>query len=142
MRKISILMLTAFALVPLICPSPLGRKISRKTAFKLVQEALATKGLRVPPSQISQMTDYWSPEFFNFESLLGQSGDQPDAALRNYFAVNPWNGDVWDAMECERITSPAIEKMQAVIWKRSGLPEEARQPLHYLHPGTCAAKDE
>ena len=52
-----------------------------------------------------------------------------------YFAVNPWTGDVWDGIACTRITSPKIQREQESIWKRSGLPEEARKPLTNKSPG-------
>ena len=48
--------------------------------------------------------------------------------------MNPWTGDVWDAMACKQITSPAIEKEQEAIWKRSELPSEGREPLHKKSP--------
>jgi len=120
--------------------SPDGRKIGERTARKLVEEALVATGKHIPSSQIRPIAFYWSPEFYNFEAVLGQSEGLP--ALRYAFSVNPWNGEVWSIMECTRVTSPAIEKEQDAIWKRSGLPAEAREPLHEKRPGTCAADDD
>jgi hypothetical protein len=90
---------------------------------------------KIPPSQIDILKSYWPPEFYSYGAHIGQSDDEP--LLTFYFDVNPWNGEVWDSKNCKRITSPAIEQEQRVIWKRSGLPEEAGEPLHYKVPGEC-----
>jgi hypothetical protein len=111
------------------------RKISEKTARRLVREALAAMRQQVPPSQITRGTSHWSPELYAFDAVLGQTDGRP--ALTWGFAVNPWNGDVWNVMECSRVTSPAIEREQEAIWKRSGLPADAREPLRHKHPGEC-----
>src|ERR1700719_2857728 len=73
-------------------------KINEKTARKLVELALVVLGRSIPPSQVQPMTSYWAPEFYSFEAVLGQSNGLP--ALRYYFAVNPWNGEVWNTSEC------------------------------------------
>lgn len=59
----------------------------------------------------------------------------------HYLAVNPWTGDVWDAMGCEMITSSALQKEQNFIWKRSGLPADAKLPLHDKSPASCSLID-
>lgn len=111
------------------------RKISEVTARRLVQQALVALGQPVPPSQIRRGMSYWSPEFYTFDAVLGQTAGKP--ALTWSFDVNPWNGDIWNTIECSRITSPAIEEEQEAIWRRSKFPADAREPLRSKHPGEC-----
>jgi len=117
----------------------LDHTVTEQVARKLVEEAIVALGRSIPASQVQPMTSYWSPQFYNFEAVLGQSSGLP--ALRFYFAVNPWNGDVWNPIGCTLITSSAIEKEQEAIWKQSNFPQQAREALHYQHPGTCDPPD-
>jgi hypothetical protein len=135
MIRFSSFLRVTLALSASLSAPALDRKISEKTARRLVQEALVALGQPVPPSQVRYRTFYWAPEFYTFEAVLGQTGSRP--ALTWFFAVNPWNGEVWNSMECSRITSRVIEREQEDIWKRSRLPPEAREPLHYKYPGDC-----
>jgi hypothetical protein len=114
------------------------RTISERAARTLVQEALVALGW--PSVHVDPMKYYWAPEFYTFQAYWpGPVQDDGVSVLQSYYlAVNPWTGDVWDAMRCSRITSPAIQKEQESIWKRSRLPAEAREPLHEKSPG-CSA---
>jgi hypothetical protein len=54
-----------------------------------------------------------------------------------FFAVNPWTGDVWNIMQCKRISSPAARAMQNKIRKRFTATEmEQYQKLSALMPCT------
>lgn len=108
------------------------RTIGERTALKLVQEALVTLGATGPSVQIRHWPYYWAPEFYTFQAWRPNPGEGP--LLTYYFAVNPWTGDVWDAIGCERITSPAIEREQESILKRLGLPRDAQEILQTKSP--------
>lgn len=114
------------------------RTISERTARKLVQEALVALGW--PSVHADPMKDYWAPEFYSFQAYRsGPVADDGTGVLQShYLAVNPWTGDVWDTTECRPITSPAIQKEQESIWKRSRLPAEAREALHDKSPASCS----
>jgi len=113
----------------------LNRTIDAIAARKLVEEALVALG-ECPSSSISDWQYYWAPEFYTFQAWCGNTESTP--IVPYYLAVNPWNGEVWDAMACTRITSPAIENEQKAIWKKSRLPSGAREPLHDKSPASCA----
>jgi hypothetical protein len=109
--------------------------VKEAEARRLVQEAIVAMGKGIPSGNLKPLTFYWSPEFYHYQAYLPQSDDKP--LLTFSFAVNPWNAEVWDTKNCSRLTSPAIEQEQTAIWKRSGLPEAAREPLHYHIPAEC-----
>jgi hypothetical protein len=109
--------------------------ISEQTASTLVTAAIVALGVPIPEDNIAALTTYWSPEFYNYQAWLPQPDKKP--LLTFYFGINPWNGDVWDTKNCRLISSPAIVKQQQVIWQHSGLPPEARDPLHHKIPGQC-----
>jgi len=112
------------------------RTIGQGAARKLVQEALVTLGEDGPWVQIVPWKYHWAPEFYSFEADRHNIVD--GLLVARYFAVNPWTGDVWDAMACSQITSPAIDKEKQAIWKRSRFPPEAREALHNKSPGACS----
>jgi hypothetical protein len=75
----------------------------------------------------------WAPEFYTFQAWRPNPGNGP--LLTYYFAVNPWTGDVWDAIGCERITSPALEKEQESIFRRAHLSADRQKALSEKSPG-------
>lgn len=115
--------------------------ISEGAARRLVREALVALGENGPSVQIGPWKYYWAPEFYTFSAWRpGLAGSDGVGILQTYyFAVNPWTGDVWDAMGCKRITSPAIEKEQEAIWKRSQLPADVREAIRKKSPADCSA---
>ena len=118
-----------------LAAQPLRYVVDDATARELVHDAIVASGRSIPESGIQPLVSYWSPEFYSYQAWSPQSGGKP--LLTFFFAVNPWNGDVWDVKNCERVTSSAVEAKQSAIWKRSGLPESARDPLHSKVPGEC-----
>lgn len=112
-----------------------GRTISQDTARKLVHDALVTLNKSGPSVKIARFRYDYAPEFYAFAATWPNPDGDP---LIGYFAVNPWTGDVWDIMGCKRITSPAIEKEQDAIWKRSQIAPEAKGTLQEKSPA-CSA---
>jgi hypothetical protein len=102
-----------------------------------VKEALVAIGENTPSIQIGPWTYLWAPEFFTLSAWRPSEGSGP--LVTYYFAVNPWTGDVWDAMGCKRITSPEIQKRQSVIYKRYPLPTEVWESLRERSPAECSA---
>lgn len=98
-------------------------KISEKNARELVHKALLAQRRTVPSTQIRRIDVDSASEFYNFEAFVGQSGNQP--LLTYYYSVNARHGEVWDCMDCSRITSPILREEHEAIWKRSGLLPEA-----------------
>jgi len=109
--------------------------INQREARKLVQGALVALGENARLVQIRPWPYYWAPGFYTFQAWLPGPGEGDSVLRPFFFAVNPWSGDVWDAMGCVRITSPAIEKEQELIWRRSRLPNEVRETIRNKAPG-------
>jgi hypothetical protein len=106
-----------------------------------VQQALVALGEGWPSAQIGPWKFYWAPEFYTFSAWRPNpdvGSDGVGILLTHYFAVNPWNGDVWEGIECMRITSPAIQKVQKSIWKRSRIPDQARDAIRDKSPADCS----
>jgi hypothetical protein len=138
--------LLASILIELACCRPLPAQLLRhtireRTARGLVQRALVALGEDLRWVHIGPWQYYWAPEFYTFSAWRpGPVGTDGVGVLQTwYFAVNPWTGDVWDAMGCTRITSPTIQNEQESIWKRSQLPAEVREAIRNKSPADCSA---
>jgi hypothetical protein len=134
----SIFLLAALALSVSLASTAHPLTISERTARKLVQEALVTLGENGSSVDIARWKYYWAPEFYTFSAYRHNLKD--GLLVTYYFAVNPWTGDVWDAMACKRISSPILEREQESIWKRSQLPDDVRETLQNRSPA-CSARD-
>ena len=111
------------------------RTIDEQTARRLVEGALPALGESPKWMNVGPWRYYWAPEFYNFS--LYRAGGQGVLVIY-YISVNPWTGDVWDAMACKRITTPETKKEQDGIWKQSGIPSEARETLSNRSPADCS----
>jgi hypothetical protein len=122
------------------CGLALDPTISTATATELVRGALASLGEFSVRTKIAiyPWPYYWAPDFITLQAEVPHN-DSGRIGMR-YFAVNPWTGDVWDAMACTRITSPTINRKQDEIWKSSKLPDEARRVLQARTPACTPAK--
>jgi RHS repeat-associated protein len=137
---------TISLIIMLLVASPvvlaLDPTISTVAATELVREALASlgEGSALTKIAIYPWLYYWAPDFITLQAEV----PHPDVGKieMRYFAVNPWTGDVWDAMGCARITSPTIKRKQDEIWKSSKLPDEARQVLQARAPACTPGKPE
>jgi hypothetical protein len=114
-----------------------GRTISERTARKLVEEALVVLGEDPRGVHVEPCAYDWAPEFYTFQAWARKGDESANVIEVDYLAVNPWTGDVWDAMACKRITSPAMQKEQDRIWQESRLAAEVRQTLRERSPA-CA----
>jgi len=113
------------------------RTIDEEAARKLVEGALPALGENQTSVQIGPWRYYWAPEFYTF--TVWRHNPAAGLVITYYLAVNPWTGDVWDAMACKRITTPEIQGEQEAIWKRSGIPSEARDTIRNKSPADCAS---
>jgi hypothetical protein len=124
--------------IMLLVASPVGLAldpiVSKATAAELVRDALASLGEGHEASKIPVLPwdYYWAPDFITLQAeiLVPSTG----TVAMQYFAVNPWTGDVWEPFGCTRITSPTIKRKQDEIWKSSKLPDEARHVLEARVP--------
>jgi hypothetical protein len=131
-------------MIMLLVASPVGLAldpaVSTAVATELVRGALASLGEGSVRTKIAiyPVLDYWAPDFITLQAEV----PHPDVGRieMRYFAVNPWTGDVWDAMACTRITSPTIKRTQDEIWRSSKLPDEARHILEARAPACTPAK--
>lgn len=112
--------------------------ISKGVARKLVREAVLALGESRASIQIGPWDYHLAPEFYTFSAWRHNLAD--GLLVTYYFAVNPWTGDVWDAMGCKRITSPAMEKAQESISKRSRLPAKGWEALRQKSPA-CSEEE-
>jgi hypothetical protein len=120
--------------------SALGRTIGERTARKLAKEALVTMGEDERSAHLGPWEFPWAPEFYTFSAWWPglDHGDGVSVLQTYYLAVNPWTGDVWDAIGCSRITSPAIQKEQKNLRNRSKLSAEVWEFIHGRTPAGCS----
>src|SRR5580658_2362179 len=133
----SFFLVAAALWVGLVC-SAQPRTMSEATARKLVREALAAQGESGPSVQIGPWKYDWAPEFYTFSAWRHNLAD--GLLVTYYFAVNPWTGDVWDAIGCSRIKSPGLDREQESILKRSHLSADKRKALSEKSPG-CSVSE-
>ena len=106
------------------------QKIGMEEARKLASEALSRQD---PRHQInfSPVENRYDPLFEYFEATWPNPSGSPH--LGN-FAVNPWNGDVWDVDACKQLKSPSLKKLQKDICKRFKLGNKEYQELKKKTP--------
>lgn len=137
---------TISLMIMLLVASPMGLAldpaVSTAVATELVRAALASLGEGSARAKIAiyPVLDYWDPDFITLQAEV----PHPDVGKveMRYYDVNPWTGDVWDAMACTRITSPTIKRTQDEVWRSSKLPDEARHVLAARAPSCSPAKPE
>ena len=107
--------------------------LNEATAIELVHEALVSLGKVGETTKVAiyPISDYYAPEFI---TLQAEVYTREGILVMDYFAVNPWTGDVWDSGVCSRITSPTIRRKQDELWKAAKLPDRARQILQRRVP--------
>jgi|SRR5208283_5912598 len=76
----------------------------------------------------------FDPDFYFFCATWPNPTGSP---VIGYFAVNPWTGDVWNADDCEHLTSKSVQKTQADIRKRFHFKREEYAKLREKMP-LCA----
>jgi hypothetical protein len=116
---------------PIIAP-----KITHDRAQELAQEALvALHATRKRDIEIWQNPS--APEFYSFAATRHTTAPIGPADI-TYLAVNPWTGDIWNWVTCERITSRSIRKRQRQIAQGLNLSDEALHELHGKSPSECS----
>jgi len=86
-------------------------------------------------------------EFYFFMANMSSSRIGPEGlyvANLQYYAVDRRTGDVWSAVICKRILTPALSKLQNALGKRIGLTnasyEGLRRPGPLCEPGMPRGK--
>jgi hypothetical protein len=124
-----LILLLASAGMPVQAAEAGPQKISLQEARRLVYEVVKVHNC---VAEISRTQNPYDREFFYFEVIAANPVASP---MVGHFAVNPWTGDVWNSVLCERVTLPSLQKMQEKVRKRSRLREEeylrlrAKKPL-------------
>jgi hypothetical protein len=110
-------------------------KIDREAARHLAAEAVQN-GFH--DHDFDDGNDQTKPPFLLFEVFL-----PPPATwgMYGFFSVNPWTGDVWALWGCNRLSTPAVRKLQAEIRRRFSVREaEDYARLRRLKPD-CIYED-
>jgi hypothetical protein len=107
------------------------------------QEAMDLVGTMYGPSVGEGGFDVTEPDDFNGFYLVADMG--PEAGIADWWAVNPWTGDIWSVQLCffmGPVTSPEIRATQAKFkarFSQAELKEYTR--LHRLEPTHCMNDD-
>ena len=115
--------------------------VNKATAIELVHDALVSQGEVGAGTDVAiyPIPDYHAPDFITLQAEVPHPREGWTGM--KYYSVNPWTGDVWDA-NCDRITSPTIQRKQDQIWKSSKLPDKARHVLQERTPACTPTKPE
>jgi hypothetical protein len=65
--------------------------------------------------------------FYYFEGTWDNAG--PGSVIVGHLAVDKRTADVWDAIVCREITSPALQRFQATVRRRMGITTELYKKL-------------
>jgi hypothetical protein len=95
--------------------------ITLQEAHNLSVLTLTPRARRFPGMRFDSEKEPHPPEFYWFEV----TANVPDNAspLLGYFAVNRVTGDVWNPVECKRLESPALARLQKQLRKKINIPE-------------------
>ena len=104
------------------------KKIDQDQALQLI---LALEEHGIKPDELEFDNDTGAP-FLVFVWLA----NDPVQGILAYDAVNPWTGDIWDFVTCERREGTlALRKLQSEIHRRFTAAEMKEYPrLHRLKP--------
>jgi hypothetical protein len=75
----------------------------------------------LPDHDVLKSGDMGYKQFHFFTAVLGTSGGEVGVLQVRYYAVDRKTGDVWNAVICQRITSPSLRKLQIALRKSIGL---------------------
>jgi len=125
-------LLGALAISMCLTATTSGRLIGDKVARKLASEALAVRGINVRGFVLVPYVNDSAPDFYSYQALAQSSNSNGSLG---FFAVNAWTGDVWNIDTCSRVSSPALQKDQQSILKRSGMSPLAATTLRERSPG-------
>jgi hypothetical protein len=112
-RELLLLLVAATAISAARQAEP--RKIPMQEARRLVYEVVKTNN---KDAEIDRTENPYDREFYYFEVIVPNAVASP---VVGHFAVNPWTGDVWNPALCERVTLPALKRLQERIRRESGL---------------------
>jgi len=111
----------------------LARSISRDEAASLLRAFLRSEGYdtKAAPLDIEDSADSPDSGFY----LLAVFVDTPQRLVKiGNYGVNGGTGDIWNLVECKRVTSSAIASKQKQIRESSGLSPTELNRLHKSNP--------
>jgi len=103
-------------------------KIDVGEAGKLVYEVVRVHN---PGASIVNSPRAFDPDFYFFAATWPNPTGSP---IIGYFAVNPSTGDVWNAADCQRLTSGPLGKLQKSIRRRFHFTREDYTSLRNKRP--------
>ncbi len=118
--------------------APPSKDVSEDEARKLVMLFAASRGLtKLHDFMLDAYTLPVLPDYYLFDALW--NNPQPGGVIAARFAVDRRTGDLWNANQCEALTSPLIRGVQQQIRSRLGLTwaayQRARRPGPLCHDG-------
>lgn len=105
-----------------------SQRVSLEEARKLVSEAIKVNNAGA--TLISSPRSF-DPEFYFFAATWSNPSGSP---IIGYFAVNPLTGDVLNAADCSRLTSPTLVRLQEAIRKRFHIERDQYLKLRSRNP--------
>ncbi len=117
---------------------PPAKDVSEDDARKLVMLFAASRGLtKLNGFMLDAYTLPVLPDYYLFDALW--NNPRPGGVVAARFAVDRLTGDLWNANQCEGLSSPAIRGVQQQIRGRLGLSwaayQRARRPGPLCHDG-------
>ena len=110
------------------------QKLSVEECSRLVRLGLAMENqgwsIRLAKMDFSKYDRSFVYFYAYFETKM-PNGASPRLGT---FAVNPWTGQVFDAVSCQTIKTKRLEKAQLEIKKRMGIPESRYLQLKSMRP--------
>jgi hypothetical protein len=88
------------------------------------------KGFSLERAQLDEF-----PDFYFFDALVSEPGAE---GFSGHYAVNKYNGDVWNPYRCSRFSGKNLIKIQKKIKKEIGLKTEKQSPNFKDNPPCLA----
>lgn len=107
--------------------------VSRRDAVRLIMVSLPPESRKLPQLGLDVRLDHQDRRYYRVD--VTWAGLPDGSAVYGSYYVDRENGDVWNAVvECARIDTPALRKLQAAIRTRIGLSESDYKKQRHKGP--------
>jgi hypothetical protein len=125
-------MLTSFVLWSAPAYASDTRTLTVNEGRELARAAMPPLTARLPGVYLDVFKDPYHPDFYFFAITWKSTGDA--SPIADHYAVDSTTGDVWKAVTCRELKSPALSMRQAVLRKKIGLTPEQYGKIRRLGP--------
>jgi hypothetical protein len=130
-------------LTPLVlCGAPAyasdARTLTVDEGRELARAAMPPLTARLPGVYLDVFKNPYYPDFYFFEITWNSTGDM--SPIADHYAVDSRTGDVWKAVICRELKSPALSMRQAVLRKKIGLTPKQYRKIRRRGPGMRMTK--